>query len=177
MDPDEIYRQVQSRIRRAEELRIRETLWPLYQESFRSYPTWLKNCPEYIYPGITDPIEVARDQVQLTINGKRYLFDYKERNSLLPDDYDTVIGTLALSVSDQLVFKFDIFITLPEEWYDTRKHSFSQIDAFVEGPWITELEELFPKIKAHQQKTMEMRRKQEREDPKKLEDLRRRFGL
>ena len=55
MDADAIYKEVERRTQRAEELKIRETVWPLYHDSLKGYPSWLKNCPDYMYPGITDP--------------------------------------------------------------------------------------------------------------------------
>ena len=177
MDADAVHQEVKRRIVRAEDLKIKETVWSLYQNSFRLYPAWAKNCAEYIFPSVTEPAIVAPGKVQLTINGAKYLFSYNERDDPVPDHTENRIGSLSLYLDDRLVLEFEINITLPYEWYDKRKYELWGIGAFVEGPWVIELQALLPQVKNHEQTVREERRKRDREDPKKLADLKSRFGL
>jgi hypothetical protein len=60
--------------------------------------------------------------------------------------------------------------------YDT-EYTLKEIDAFIEGPWVEDIKRMAASYKAHKSKLTEEREKKEREDPHKLEDLRKKFGI
>ena len=132
----------------------------MYHDSFRFYPSWLKNCPDHIYQGVYDPIKLGLDDVQLMINGRRYAYLYQERDSAAPDDWEARIGNLVLKVDEQLVLGFDIWKTLPAEPYDETTYRIGTVvNAFVEGPWVMELQVVLTNIKAHEKASAEIWKK------------------
>jgi hypothetical protein len=180
MDADTIHREVERRQKRVEALKLRETVWNLFDKHIKSYPGWHEHIPDNIYPRITDPIQMGPNLVQVTLGNETWLFSYSERSSPAPslDDEIDVVGTLFLSVNDKLVFEFDVLITTHLDQYDsTKSYHFWGTKAFIEGPWTEEVQWILPAMEQHEAAAAEARKKQQREDPKVLDDLKKRFGI
>ncbi len=110
------------------------------------------------------------------INGHKYTFGYAERSFSVPDDIYT-LGTLSVFLEGDLVLEFEVNVNYPENAWDDTTRSTGEIKAFVEGSWVGELAELTPKVRAHENQASAERAKLARENPAKLEDLKRRFGI
>jgi hypothetical protein len=180
MDADAIHREVERRKKRVETLLLRENVWTLFDKHIKSYPGWREHIPDNIYPRITDPIQMGPNLVQVTLGNEKWLFSYSERSSPAPslDDEIDVVGTLVLSVDDKLVFEFEILITTHLDQYDSsQSYHFWDTKAFIEGPWIVEVDQLLSATEQHEAAAAEARKKQRREDPKALDELKKRFGI
>jgi hypothetical protein len=178
MTPDEILNEVGRRKQRAIETGIRETLLSLYFDSFQHYPTWfLNNNMDYIHPAITDARELDKGRIQITVDGKDYAFAYEEHYTTLPDGELYTSGKLSLSLNRELVLEFRVHVSSPENpWAETTR-SPGDLEAFIEGPWVEVFNALGPRVKAHEKEVTAKREKEPREDPSRLDDLRRRFGI
>lgn len=174
MNPDDIYAEVEQRKNRAKELGIFETVFPLYHKHLRYYPAWTKNSPKAIFPAVSEAVDLGDHRVRLKINGRSYTFSYSERSIPGYDDFFTM-GHLQITLEDQMVFECDVHVDDTDEF--ERKHTPGEIEAFIEGPWIEELKHLLTLILKHEEEESRLREKEQRENPEKLMDLKKRFGL
>lgn len=178
MDPEEIYAEVERRKKRAEELRINETVWTLYKDHLKSYPRWKTKHPEYIHPRVSDPIALPNEGVQVMVRGMKCSFSYSEGPGFMhiPGE-DNKVCTLRLSVNEQLVLEFATSGRRPDRMDSEWEYTMLEIDAFVEGPWVEELQRLLPGVKGHEGAAAKEEGKRRREDPNTLEELKRKFGI
>ncbi|SRR5712691_13211536 len=171
MEPNEIRAEVERRKQRAEDLKIRETLWSLHRH-FSHCETWRREDIEWIYPGVRDTLEFADDQYQFCLEQTTFLFFHKEQSI----SEMATRGTFTLKVDDHEVFEF--------EWYERTKDGYTEpvfefqlgeVTKFIEGSWVTQLTDLLQKIKAYSESVQN-----EREAPikaRELEALKKRFGI
>jgi hypothetical protein len=91
------------------------------------------------------------------------------------EDYEKDLGTTKSQLRERGYCQAGL------RWY---KFTPESIGAFIEGEWITEVKKLSELIEEQQEKGQKMlrnieaaKRKQQREDPARCEDLKRRFGI
>jgi hypothetical protein len=182
MEPDEVQAEIEQRKKRAEDLRIREVLWCLYDSHFMRYEAWIREDPQWVYPGIGEAIKLSDKRVQFLIAQTVHQLIYKEGPATeskdrrgVPEE-KIVPATLALRVNDQRVFKFEIcrrtrYTDTCPLWDD----QLGEVTRFIDGLWVLELTDLLEKIRAHEDSV-----RNQREGPRKareLEALKKRFGL
>src|SRR5438477_12325773 len=76
-EPDEIRAEIEQRRKRAKDLKLRETLWRLYDSHLMYYAEWLKKDPEMIYPEITETLEISDAHIQFHVGEITYRVIYK----------------------------------------------------------------------------------------------------
>ena len=202
IDADQIYREVSKRQERAVELDVPRKTMSVCIDSLIYYRHWMKHFPEVIPPRITDVEYIEsklRDSVRFKFDGRQYAFRFLSRYSF-GDHYHY---DFLFSFGDSIVLhcvglcrdaSHDTGFGLPPEqlralgyvevghyWY---KYSPTDIGAFVEGKWIDDVKYLAEHIQSRgaavaraRAKALEFWKKQEREDPKRLELLRKQFGI
>ena len=179
MTPDEIRAEVARRKQRANDLKIRETLWGL-EKNFRAYKLWLRDEPEFgkrvVYPGIDLSDDDARFSLGQTTSKVVYRKGKVSSHDYGGIDSATTHGTLSLKLNDDIVFEFEVAETV-EYFRDAPGFSerLGDIVRFIEGPWVTELAEFVQTVNAHEQLAWKARNAPR--EAQEAEDLRRRFGL
>jgi hypothetical protein len=179
MEPDEIRVEVARRRQRARDLKIRENLWEL-ESSFRGYRIWQRDDPQFaaqlVYPGV----ELSNDEAKFSLGQSTYQLSYRRgkttSETFSGTEFTTIHGTLALKVNDEKVFKFELAETTeygPEmpSFHD----SLGEITRYTDGPWVNEIADFLPTLRAHVQRVWKERNAPR--EAKEAEDLKRRFGL
>ncbi len=174
MNPDDIYAEVEQRKERARKLGIGDTVIPLYYNHLKFYPAWTKNSPKWISPTVSEAVDLGDHKVRLKINGRSYTFSYSER-SVPGYDETFTMGTLQITLEDQKVFECDVHVDYEDEL--ETKRTPGDIKAFIEGQWIEELKNLLTFVLKHEAEQSRLSEKERRENPEKLMDLKKRFGL
>lgn len=175
MEPDEIRAEIERRRKRAKDLKLRETLWALYNAHLRDYAENRMKDPEMIYPEIRETLVISNAYVQFRLGNTMYSVFYKQGPTLGEHDQKTHIA-MGLSVDEERVFDFEFTKTVrytPE--MPLFSESMGDVTRFVEGPWATAIPELLQNIKAHENSVQNKRQAPEVQQ-KLLEDMKR-FGL
>ncbi len=187
MEPDEIRAEIERRRKRAIDLKLRETLWTLYNSHLRRYAEQLKKDPEMIYPEIRETLEISDAHIQFRVGENLYRVIYKEgpkeresdwgsRRRSIYDETRTTPITLALGVDEKPVFDFKMKKTArftPD--MPLSNEIMGEVTSFIEGPWVTDVAELLQKIKAHEKSVRDKR--QAPELKQKLREDMKRFGF
>jgi hypothetical protein len=185
-DPDQIYAAIERRKRRAVELGVPEFVWDLF-ERVKFYPSYSRNDPvgyqKFIPSGVTALEEPAKGDVAFVYDGSKYSFSWSTKNadSFLGKHHETVRedARLVLRVEGERVFELALRgeQTFYEDDVSPKTWEKREIQAFVEGPWVENLRELNGTIIQHYQQVHEAEARKRREDPRKLADLKDRFGI
>jgi hypothetical protein len=175
MEPDEIRAEIERRRKRAKDLKMRETLWALYNAHLRYYAENLKKDPKIIYPEIRETMEISNAYVQFRLGDIMYRVFYTQGPTLGEHDQKTQIA-MGLSVDEERVFDFEFTKTVA---YTPEMPLFSErmgeVTRFIEGPWVTTIPELLQKIKAYENSMRDER--QAPEVQRRLREDMKRFGL
>lgn len=182
-DGDAIRVEVERRKRRAIELQIPNLVADLHRDLFQNYPAWARDHPDRLPNLISDLEHPTKSIVAFSFKWRKYSFFWKEDASeRITHDEDsdtfTIRGRLILRVNEKRVFEMmlrgeryiNIGGSLPfasETWKPTN------IQSFVEGPWIEDLREI-GELGRHY---LEMAFAKTRNEPAKIEDLKKRFGI
>lgn len=187
MEPDEIRAEIERRRKRAVDLKLRETLWALYDSYLKHYQQKAQQDPEMIYPDIRETLGFSSDQINFKLGETGYRLTCKVGPEQSDSDYwgsgrgrmyhttKTNI-TLALAVDDKQVFEFNVTKTV-EDGYDMPifQEYMGKVTSFIEGPWETELSELLQKVTTHE-KVIRDKRNAPRIQQQLREDMKR-FGM
>lgn len=176
MNPDEIYKEVERRKARAKELKISDVVFDTYEKKYlKYYPTWFssEHNREALPPEVIGAESLDNKGVKIRLASGTYTFKYAEKVKNLENDV-WIDGEFELLAEDQLVLAFSVYGVIGE--YVT-EYSINDIEAFIEGPWVEDLRRLSALIEAYNLKRKQEREKRERDDPQKLADLRKRFGI
>jgi hypothetical protein len=187
MEPDEIRAEIERRRTRAKDLKLRETLWRLYDSHLMYYAEKLKKDPEMIYPEIRETLEISDAHIQFHVGEITSRVIYKEgpeecesdwgsRRRSISDETTTTPIALALEIDEKRVFDFEMkkTVTSTPDW-PLFNEFMGDVTSFIEGPWVTNVVELLQKIEAHEKSVRD-----KRQAPKLQEKLRedmKRFGL
>lgn len=151
-EKDRIYAEVEKRRERAKKLGVPELITKEYHDHIKYYPSWIKDNKnrESVYPLITDAVKLkpeksdeeddGKERIKITLNGKNYIFSYKEHSFTLPDDEWCNTGDLELYQENKKVLSLSISIEY-EKIVGSIFHP-SEIKAFIEGDWINDFKDL-----------------------------------
>jgi len=187
MEPEEVRAEIERLKNRAKDLNIREVLWSLYNSHFRHYEAWMREDPQLVYPGINGTVKVSAKEVQFSTGQTTYQITYKEGppyeseriHGPGPGEFfeeQSVPATLSLRIDNQKVFKFELCTrTRSTEYGPSWDNPLGEVTRFIDGLWVSELNDLLAKIIVHEEGV-----RSERAAPRKareLEELKKRFGL
>ena len=181
MKSDEIRNEIQRREKRAIDLKLRETLWALYNSHLRGYPEKLKKDPEMVYPEIKETLQFSGLKIQFHVGEIRYGLVYKEgvTEGRPNSNFEGVSKTamkLTLEVDEKRVFEFDMKKVVrhtPDMPFFSE--IMDEVTSFIEGAWVKDVPELLQSIKAHVRSVGD-KRQAPRTQQKLREDMKR-FGL
>jgi hypothetical protein len=181
MEPEEIRAEIERRRKRAIDLKLRETLWTLYNSHLRFYAEHLKKDPKMIDPSIKDTLELSNSFVQFRVETMTYRVFHKDGptegspGSNFQGTTRTPV-TIALLINDERVFEFELKRIVR---YTPEMPLFNEVmdnvTCFIEGPWVTEIAEHLERIKAHEKCVRETRQAPKLQQ--KLREDMKRFGL
>jgi hypothetical protein len=171
--------EVEKRKERAQQSGAITSAFNLYHYELRHYDVWAKNCPHLLHPEIkvTQKLQArgpsASDElIDATIGGNEYFFKFRERSTYLSDGELgelAVHGYLDVDFQGQRVMTIDCGTDGDGHWYT------GDVSAFIEGPWIDELNSVFADVRhLHEE---DNKRLQEQRKKEETEKLKKNFGL
>ena len=125
-----ISKELEKRIARAKELGVPTLITKLYHDHIKFYPEWIKNprSRTWIYPAITNAVQLDQHTVKITISGVNFTFSFTEK--WISGEH---LGLLEVYEDDKKVLALNMV------WeYDSRQHEqqIFDIEEFIEGDWI-----------------------------------------
>ncbi|ODS34494.1 MAG: hypothetical protein SCARUB_00370 [Candidatus Scalindua rubra] len=160
-------KEAEKRRKKAKMMGIPELISGLYHDNIKYYPSWINHSREYV-PTIVERAHKQEDgynkeKVEIVLNNKICLFKYQKP---LITDY----GQLKLYIDGKKVFAVS-----EEEYHDEYYDNYHPIlvDAFVEGEWINDFQQLDKQIKILEEK----RAKEGFENSAEISKLKKDFGL
>ena len=80
-DADGISREIEKRRQRAVELDVPQLIAGLYHDHIKFYPEWMKNQRSrvWIYPSITEAVQLDERRIKLIMGGINYVFSFTEK--------------------------------------------------------------------------------------------------
>jgi len=127
-------------------------------------------APHYVCSLITEAVRLDKETVRLTFKGKQYTFRFHEKSIPCPDR-TYLHGLLELFLGENRVLALNAAFN-DEDKYNPDWSIFG-IEAFVEGDWIGDFREMADKVESERVE----RERRKREDPQKLEKLKKDFGI
>jgi len=181
VNPDEIRAEIELRKKRATDLKLRETVWQLYDYHLRRYEELLLKDPPMVYAEVKETLTISGTSIQFRTGTTEYQLFYEERRAeesqrlgvgRAIEEEKITPAKLALAVDGLPVFEFKIrrstrYLVDGPVWDD----SMGEITRFIEGAWTVELVELLQKIKSHEKAIWNQRQLPA------LKQQMRRFGL
>ncbi len=175
-----IREEVEKRKQRARQSGIINSAFTLYRNNLPHYDAWATNCPNLIHPMVkvinktrTRNRDETAERIEATVRGNNYVFTFRERTMVMPDGEAWHHGYLDVDFQGQRVMTIDC--DCKEEEYIGSTWSTGDVSAFVEGPWVEEINKIFDEIRhlhdEHSKRAQEQAKKEE------LEKLKKNFGL
>ncbi len=178
-DEQRLRGEVSRRKQRAREVGIITSAWELNHD-LRFYHAWAVNCPEYVHPAIrvTAQTETADSngrakRIEATIQGNAYSFVFREREDTMDDGERYRRGHLDVEFQGHRVMTVDC--DYEDNQYAGGIWHTRDVSAFIEGPWVPELNSIFAevsKVRAEQKRV-----RQEAAKKEELRKLKKDFGL
>jgi hypothetical protein len=174
-EADAIEQAVERQKQRARDLRICETAHEAYGLAGQ-YLNWRDNekVRDLIYPAVSDVMRLGEGRFQFRYDGETYAIGMNRRRGHLPDGDSYDVEEIEVLCGDRHVLQFDMYVDYDE--FGAHR-DVGDVQAFVDGPWVARLGSLVTAAAAHCEKVNAARAKEERENPERLSDLKRRFGL
>lgn len=173
-EADRIMAEVERRKQRAKELGLPKMVFDFYYESARFWPARWAACPDYFPHSVADVQEIGRG-VSFSLGQDRYTLKWSQSSVWLPDGDVGWSGQLELSANEKRVFQISVDGRSDEGvgvfWTP------SDVTAFVEGPWVKSISALAVTAKRAHAEALGLAERLQRENPKKLADLKERFGI
>lgn len=153
MDEKQISAEVERRKERARSLGLPDLVFRLYFEGIKHYGVWSQSSPDAVHPDFRSAAAIPKrtlkglrqfEGVELPIEGSKFIFAFDSHSTTMPDGEDCHFGTLSLAVDGQEVFgirchgDYDEYVGT--EWKP------SDVDGFIEGPWLQPLTTACKKI-------------------------------
>lgn len=162
MNPDEIRAEIERRKKVARDLKLSQRVWSLYNSNFQYIDDRLKKDPELIFPEVRQSLVRSGDSYEFKFKESTYHLQCKkgkhERDRYGGDDSTTTHMTFALKVDGNLVYEFDMRRTVvygPDS--PDFSESFGNISAFIEGPWMADIDELQAAMRGYTQQVYKQR--------------------
>ncbi len=178
-EAEKVYAQVEARKRRARELGLDKLLCELWHRHYLyCWPDQIKRLGHQTCPWVADAIDLdsgkavdeskKETRIKIIVREREYIVGFSEKTYTFPEYslyglLEVFSGSgrvLAINLSGQVV-----------EW-GTEWSAFD-VEAFIEGDWIQD----FKHIEKAIVKYSDEQKRREREDPTKVADLKKRFGL
>ena len=174
-----ILAEVKRRKERALKSGVVANAFNLYQRDLPYYDSWARNCPHLLHPGIkvanktrTSAQNESVERIEATIRASKYVFTFRQKTMSMPDR-ELTYGFLDVDFQGQRVMTIDC--TCEDDQYAGRIWRPSDVSAFIEGPWVDELNVIFAEVaRLHDE---DSKRKQDRAKKAELEKLKKGFGL
>lgn len=175
-----ILEEVKKRKERARQSGVITSAFTLYRRNLPHYDAWATNCPHLLHPGVkvtnktrTGTPRESVERIEATIRGNSYVFTFRESTTYMPDGEPYTFGYLDVDFEGQRVMTIDCGCN--DEEYVGRTWYTGDVSAFVEGPWIDELNSVFTEVThLHEENNKRSNEKSKKEE---VEKLRRNFGL
>lgn len=179
-EEERILEEVKRLQQRARESGIITSVFKLSRENLPYYDAWATNCPEVLHPQIQviDKTEArsrreSSNRIDAVIRGNNYVFTFSESTTTMPDGEPYTTGSLDVDFQGQRVMTIDCECEF-EQYMGSTWHT-RDVSAFIEGPWIAELNSVFTEVtRLH---TERQRLAQEQAKKEKLEKIKKNFGL
>jgi hypothetical protein len=182
-DADAIRAEVERRKRRANELQVPSLVADLYHDLFQNYPAWAREYPDRLPKLISELEHPTKRIVEFTFKRQKFSFFWKEESSERishneDSDTDIMRCRLILRVNEKRVFEMTVrgerYINVRgSQVFASSTWKPVNIQSFVEGPWIDDLREIDRLGRQYLQMALD----KTRNDPSKLADLKKRFGI
>ena len=136
MTEEEIRAEINRRKKIASEMKLSNRIWSLYNSNFQIIDDKLKKDPELILPEVRQSLKRAGDSFEFKFKDITYVLKCREgkseRDGYGRDNSTTTPMSLSLSVSDNLVYEFDMRRTVTYG-YDSSSFCeiFGNMSAFV----------------------------------------------
>lgn len=178
-EEQQIRAEVTRRKERARQSGVITSAFALYDDNLPYYDAWPKNCPELVHPSIkvTNKTEKgsrneSSRRIEALIQGNSYVFTFRQTTTFMEDEEYTR-GYLDVDFQGQRVMTIDCHCE--DNRYAGRIWSARDVSAFIEGPWIAELNAVFAEVTClHGSRN---RLAQERSKKAEIENLKKNFGL
>jgi hypothetical protein len=179
-EEQQIRAEVEKRKQRARQSGVITSAFKLYRDDLRHYEAWAKNCPELLHSAI-EILDMKNtvgqgetvNRIEAIIRGNRYVFTFRERSIHMPDGEESGYGYLDVDFQGNRVMTINCESN--DQEYRGRTWYTGDVSAFIEGPWIEELNLVFADVTnlngEHTKKRQEQNRKKE------IESLKKNFGL
>jgi hypothetical protein len=175
-----ILEEVKKRKERARRSGVITSAFKLYRDDFPYYDAWATNCPRLLHPEVTvsnimgNKLGIYRFcPIEATIRGHSYVFTFRQRTIPLPDGEEFTIGNLDVNFQGQRVMTIDCGCS--DEEYTGRTWYTNDVSAFIEGPWIDELNSIFADVKhLHEE---DRKRRGEQDKKEEIANLKKNFDL
>ena len=179
MTEEEIRTEITRRKKVASEMKLSNRIWSLYNSTFQYIDDKLKKDPGLILPEIRQSLKQSGDSFEFKFKNITYNLDCdkgKDEEDGLGRDSTTTPMSFSLRVRDNLVYEFHMRRTITYG-YDSPSfyETFGSINAFIEGPWMADIDQLQAAISDHSQQVYK-----ERNAPRvkaQLQQDMRKFGL
>jgi hypothetical protein len=178
-DEQRIRAEVNRRKQRAREVGIITSTWELNHD-LPFYDAWAVNCPQYVHPAIrvTAKTETRNSnervkRIEATIRGMGYAFVFREREYTMPDGELYKSGYLDVEFQGHRVMTVDC--DCEDNEYAGEIWHPGDVSAFIEGPWVPELNSIFADVAKVREEQNRMR--QEAAKKEELKKLKKDFGL
>lgn len=169
-----VQEEVKKKKKIAEDKKVKELISELYFGLIQYFPSWLKNNNREDVPKIiseaTEEKEDKSDIVKIILNKKKYKFIFSQSSFDTLDGEYLTHGLLKLLFKDQVVLAINL--SLEHSDYDSSWDPF-EIKAFIDGDWIDD----FTELKKAEKDDRRSREIIKAEDPKKIEELKKNFGI
>jgi hypothetical protein len=174
-----IFEEVKRRKQRAWQSGAIKSAFDLYRERLPYYDAWSANCAHRMHSQIvvtnktqTKDGDESIQRIEATIRGNLYVFAFHE-SSMCMDDGMIITGYLDVEYQGQRVMRIDC--RCEDDRYAGRSWIPTDVSAFIEGPWIAELNSVFAEITRSIKKQNERAKKQSKQQ--ELDNLKKNFGL
>lgn len=140
----------------------------LYYSKLRFFPHWIKNKVGYTSSLVTSAIEELdkepnKVRTKLSFNNREFVFTFSQNSFYTPDGKMNNHGDLELSVDGKDV----LALSMAEHNYEYYSEwAAFEVDAFIDGDWLQDLQELETKIKEEEKAAKKKRENEELEEQK-----------
>ena len=172
MDNEQTRKEIDRRKQVARSKGVME-LGKLYYSKLRFFPNWIKHQDGYVASLVTSAIEEQDKEsktvtTKLTVKNKEFVFIFKRNSFYTPDGELNNHRDLELLVDGKEV----LALSMAETQYDYYSEGAAfDIDAFIDGEWLKELQELEKSLTDEEQKARKNRENQE------LQKQKSKFGI
>ena len=179
-EDEAILEEVRKRKERARRSGVITSAFKLYRDHFPYYDAWATNCPHRLHPEVkirnlmgTELGRFKLCPIEATIRGHSYVFTFRQRSIGLPDGDEFTIGNLDVNFQGQRVMTIDC--KRSDDTYSGRTWYTNDVSAFIEGPWIDELNSVFADVTRLHEEDLQNREEQDKKD--EIANLKKNFGL